>query len=448
MKKVAFRNLGCKVNEYEIEYMQQRMAESGFEVVPFAQKADIYVINTCTVTNIADRKSRQMLHQAKKRNKDAIVVAVGCYVQTSPEEAAKDAAIDIIIGNNHKNDIAKIVTDYINDQNTDNSYLSDLVKPVNYEDMTLKKTSSHTRAFIKIQDGCNQFCSYCAIPLARGRIRSRSLESILNEVEILASNGYQEVVLTGIHLSSYGIDFLDNDSETPLSYNELAKDGGFTNVSLLNVIREVAKIEKIKRIRLGSLEPRLITDEFLEGLSKIEKICPHFHLSLQSGCDKTLERMNRKYTTDEFRKSVSLLRKYFNNPAITTDVIVGFPGETKEEFETTVKFLKEIKFFEMHVFKYSKRKNTVASRLKDQVSDEDKDIRSNILLDLDAELSREFRKEYLNREVEVLIEEKKNGKYIGHTKEYIMVSKDSDEDIKGQILTLMLDGETLSFVEK
>lgn len=451
MKKVAFRNLGCKVNEYEIEYMQQRMEENGFEVVPFAQKSDIYVINTCTVTNIADRKSRQMLHQAKKRNKDAIVVAVGCYVQTSPEEAAKDESIDIIIGNNHKNDIAKIITDYIEnkeEKSSTASYVTDLIKPVNYEDMMLKKTSEHTRAFIKIQDGCNQFCSYCAIPIARGRIRSRNLESILNEIEILAKNGYKEVVLTGIHLSSYGIDFMECEGDEQLSYNDLAKNGGFTNKALLHVINKVAEINEIKRIRLGSLEPRLITKEFLDELSKIEKLCPHFHLSLQSGCDKTLNRMNRKYTTKEFKESVSLIRKYYDNPAITTDVIVGFPGETTEEFDETVKFLKEIRFYEMHVFKYSKRKNTVAGKLPDQVSDEQKDIRSQILLDLDNELSEEFRKEYLGREVEVLFEEEKDGKFVGHTKEYIKVSMNSNDNPKGEILNLLIDGKTLSFAEK
>ncbi len=428
MKKVAFRNLGCKVNEYELEYMQQKMAENGYEIVPFDTKADIYVVNTCTVTNIADRKSRQMLHRAKKENPDAIVVAVGCYVQTDTKGAGTDTAVDIAIGNNHKSEIADIITKYINDRTTTAFHVSDLTAPVPYENMLITHTSEHTRAFMKIQDGCNQFCSYCAIPLARGRIRSRKLNDILKEAKSLAGNGYKEVVLTGIHLSSYGLDFHGEN------YNIVAKEQGYTNEDLLNVIEEVAKIPGISRIRLGSLEPRLITEEFLNRLSKVEAICPHFHLSLQSGCDETLKRMNRKYTTAEFKHAVKLLRAYFDNPAVTTDVIVGFPGETDEEFKITYNFLNEIKFFEMHVFKYSRRRNTVADKLPNQVSDADKDIRSDRLLKLDEELSAQYRSSYAGKDVEVLFEELKDGRWVGHTKEYILCSvADSGEDLGGLI---------------
>lgn len=444
-KKVAFRNLGCKVNEYELEVMQQEIEKKGFEIVPFDSKADIYVINTCTVTNIADRKSRQMLHRAKKENPDALVVAVGCYVQTDTEGAKKDRAVDIVIGNNHKAEIADIIVRYLEGQKEAGETVSDLKYPVPYENMIMEKTKEHTRAFIKIQDGCNQFCSYCAIPLARGRIRSRESDSILKECKILSDNGYQEVVITGIHLSSYGIDFHPVDGKIK-SYNEMASSGEFVNRDLLDVIREVSKIDRIKRIRLGSLEPRLINEGFLKELSKIDKLCPHFHLSLQSGCDDTLRRMNRHYTTEEYRNSVNLLRKYFDNPAITTDVIVGFPGETDEEFNTTKEFLKNIGFFEMHVFKYSERKNTVAASLPDKVSDEIKDIRSDELIKLDEELSENFRQSYLGHRVEVLFEEKKGGFFIGHTREYIKVKMKSDEDVSGKILSLSIDAETLNFV--
>ena len=439
-KKVAFRNLGCKVNEYELEFMQQKMTEKGYLIVPFDAKADIYVINTCTVTNIADRKSRQMIHKAKKENPDAIVVAVGCYVQTDTEGAIKDDAADILIGNNNKASLPEIIEQYLNEHEEKVLLkVDDLTHENEYEDMHIEKTFDHTRAFIKIQDGCNQFCSYCAIPLARGRIRSRELPDILSEVRAIAANGYKEIVLTGIHLSSYGIDFHPDEDGRIRSYNELAKDGAFTNEDLLNVIREVSKTEGIERIRLGSLEPRLITEEFLKGLSEIKEICPHFHLSLQSGSNETLKRMNRKYTTGEFENAVGLLRKYFSLPAITTDVIVGFPGETDEEFKETVAFLEKIKFFELHVFKYSRRKGTVADKMKDQIPSAVKDERSDVLLLLDERLSDEFRASYKGREVEVLFEEEKNGVYTGHTREYIRVEKSSDEDLSGKIETLYFD---------
>lgn len=458
LKKVAFRNLGCKVNEYEMEYMQQIMSENGYEIVPFDTKADIYVVNTCTVTNIADRKSRQMLHKAKKQNKDAIVVAAGCYVQTDTENAARDLAVDIIIGNNNKAKMPQIIEEYIKSHSMSadskeidlwetkrSDYVDDLSKDSDYEEMSIKNTQEHTRAFIKIQDGCNQFCSYCAIPLARGRIRSRSVDSILEEVTNLSKSGFKEVVITGIHLSSYGIDLDNKDNNTKLSYNELAKNGGFTNKRLIEVISKVAKIEGIKRIRLGSLEPRLITREFVEALSKIDKICPHFHLSLQSGCDETLKRMNRKYSASEFKESIRLIREYFELPAITTDVIVGFPQESDEEFEETYRFLEEVRFFELHVFKYSKRKGTPAAEMKGQVKDAVKEERSERLIALDKKLSCEFVKEYTGRQVEVLFEEEKNGIWLGHTREYIRVGTKGKEDMTNQIVEATLDGETLFF---
>lgn len=440
MKKVAFRNLGCKVNEYEIEHMQQRMVEKGYFIVPFDTKADIYVINTCTVTNIADRKSRQMLHRAKKENPEAIVVAVGCYVQSDPEKAAKDQAVDIIIGNNQKSKIAEIIDEYLNAHEISHETVQDLTQPVEYEEMQIDHTEEHTRAFIKIQDGCNQFCSYCEIPIVRGRIRSRGIESIITECENLAKNGYSEVVLTGIHLSSYGLDGAN------ISYNEVAKDGSFTNNDLLQVIIEVSKIDGIKRIRLGSLEPRLITEDFLKVLSGVDKLCPHFHLSLQSGSNETLKRMNRHYTTTEYSNSVSLLRKYFDDPAITTDVIVGFPGESEEEFNQTCDFVKEIGFFELHVFKYSRRKGTVADQMSGQIPENIKDERSEKLISIGNELSDKFRKRYEGRLVEVLFEEKKGASMVGHTREYIMVGSQTDNIEKGQIVTMKIDGESLYFL--
>ncbi|MCR4787046.1 MAG: tRNA (N(6)-L-threonylcarbamoyladenosine(37)-C(2))-methylthiotransferase MtaB [Lachnospiraceae bacterium] len=440
MKKVAFRNLGCKVNEYEMEYMQQRMVDSGYLIVPFDTKSDIYVINTCTVTNIADRKSRQMIHKARKTNPDAIVVAAGCYVQTDEEGALKDGVADIIIGNNNKSRLPEIIEEYIKEHDKALSYVDDLTDCSQYEDMSINISAVHTRAFIKIQDGCNQFCSFCAIPIARGRIRSKKKEEIIKEVTKIANSGCSEIVITGIHLSSYGIDFHPDKDGRIKSYNEAAKDGTFVNNDLLDVIKECAGIEGIKRIRLGSLEPRLITDEFLSELSKTEKVCPHFHLSLQSGCDETLKRMNRKYTVEEYYHAVELLRKYYDEPAITTDVIVGFPGETDEEFEETRKFIQKTGFFELHVFKYSRRDKTVAASMKGQIPDAVKQKRSEILISLGEELSKEFCKKYKGRIVEVLFEEKKNGMYQGHTREYIPVRKASDTDLSGSIDNLSFDG--------
>ena len=417
MKKAALHNLGCKVNAYETEAMQQMLEAAGYEIVDFSEPADVYVINTCSVTNMADRKSRQMLHRAKKQNPESVVVAAGCYVQTKEEEAVADEAIDIIIGNNKKHELVTKLDEYYRDHGKIDAVLDINDKNQDFEELYLDKPSEHTRAFIKVQDGCNQFCSYCIIPYARGRVRSRKMDSVLEEVNRLADNGYKEVVLTGIHLSSYGIE---------------------TGESLLYLIQEIHKVEGIRRIRLGSLEPKVVTEEFASELSKLEKICPHFHLSLQSGCDATLQRMNRKYTTEEYEAGCQILRKYFEHPAITTDVIVGFPGETEEEFAQTKAFLEHIHFYEMHIFKYSKRQGTRAAVMKDQVPENIKTDRSNQLLELDAKMSEEFRAYYLGREEQVLFEEEAeiDGKkyYVGYTKEYVKVAKVSTEAIDNQIL--------------
>lgn len=433
MKSVALHNLGCKVNSYELDAIQQMLQDKGYKIVPFDDTADIYIINTCTVTNIADRKSRQMLHRAKKQNPDAVVVAVGCYVQTGRETVEKDEAIDLAIGNNRKKDLVPILEEYLRereenrrsiDKTLGNTTIPDLGRPVEYEEMQLKRTADHTRAYIKIQDGCNQFCSYCIIPFARGRVRSRRLSDVISEAAALVEAGYQEVVLTGIHISSYGIDLEEAD--------------------LLSLIRELHGIEGLKRIRLGSLEPRIITREFAEGLKALPKVCPHFHLSLQSGCDDTLKRMNRHYLASEYYEKVELLRQIYDMPAITTDVIVGFPGETEEEFEITRAFLEKVDFYEMHVFKYSRRQGTNAAKMKDQVKDEIKTERSNILLSLEREQSRRFRQHFIGRTVEVLMEEPAviDGKsyMTGHTKEYVKVALETQENLSNRIITGRAEG--------
>lgn len=398
MKNVALHNLGCKVNSYELDVVQQMLQENGYKIVPFDQKADIYIVNTCTVTNIADRKSRQMLHRAKARNPQAIVVAVGCYVQTDKEIVEKDECIDLAIGNNRKKDLVSILEEYLRergllalqeekvDKTLHNTTILDLNNTYEYEEMTLKKTAEHTRAYIKIQDGCNQFCTYCIIPYARGRVRSRHYEDIRREIEGLVKVGYQEIVLTGIHISSYGIDFEEEAWKQGSSKEVLKTEGRHDysgNSKLMDLIEKLHDIEGIRRIRIGSLEPRIVTEDFAKRLSALPKICPHFHLSLQSGCDATLKRMNRHYTAEEYLQSVEMLRKYFERPAITTDVIVGFAQETEEEFLETKAFLEKISFYEMHIFKYSKRKGTIAAGLPGQVPDEVKTIRSNILLELE-----------------------------------------------------------------
>lgn len=424
MKKAALHNLGCKVNAYETEAMQHLLEEAGYEIVPFTQKADVYVINTCSVTNMADRKSRQMLHKAKKNNPDSIVVATGCYVQTSEKEVLNDLSVDIVIGNDRKHDLVRLLEEYSLDS------VNDTVDDINdgkhdFEELFIDQTKEHTRAFIKVQDGCNQFCSYCIIPYARGRVRSRRFENVIAEVERLAANGFKEVVLTGIHLSSYGVDF----EET---------------TGLLELIQAVNAVKGIERIRLGSLEPKIVTEHFASELSKLDKICPHFHLSLQSGCDATLKRMNRKYTTKEYERGCELLRKYFAHPAITTDVIVGFPGETEEEFEQTKAYLEHIHFYEMHIFKYSKRKGTRAAVMPDQIDEQIKAARSEKLIALGHDMSKEFRKFYIGKNEEVLFEEKAvigdKEYFVGYTKEYVKVAKETAENLENQIVSGRISG--------
>ena len=424
MKKAALHNLGCKVNAYETEAMQHLLEEAGYEIVPFTQKADVYVINTCSVTNMADRKSRQMLHKAKKNNPDSIVVAAGCYVQTSEKEVLNDLSVDIVIGNDRKHDLVRLLEEYSLDS------VNDTVDDINdgkhdFEELFIDQTKEHTRAFIKVQDGCNQFCSYCIIPYARGRVRSRRFENVIAEVERLAANGFKEVVLTGIHLSSYGVDFEEA-------------------TGLLELIQAVNAVQGIERIRLGSLEPKIVTEHFASELSKLDKICPHFHLSLQSGCDATLKRMNRKYTTKEYERGCELLRKYFVHPAITTDVIVGFPGETEEEFEQTKAYLEHIHFYEMHIFKYSKRKGTRAAVMPDQIDEQIKAARSEKLIALGHDMSKEFRKFYIGKNEEVLFEEKAvigdKEYFVGYTKEYVKVAKKTDENLENQIVSGRISG--------
>ena len=416
--KAALHNLGCKVNAYETEAMQQILEEAGYEIVPFSEYADVYVINTCSVTNMADRKSRQMLHRAKKQNPDAIVVGAGCYVQTKEAQALVDESIDIVIGNNKKHELVPLLREYEASHRK-----TACVEDINhekqaYEELSLSRTAEHTRAFIKVQDGCNQFCTYCIIPFARGRVRSRELPDVLQEIRTLAKSGYREVVLTGIHLSSYGVD----NGET-----------------LLHLIEAVHELDGIERIRLGSLEPRIVTDAFAKRLSELPKICPHFHLSLQSGCDAVLSRMNRRYDTAEYEAGCALLRRYFEHPAITTDVIVGFPGETDEEFETTERYLERIHFYEMHIFQYSRREGTKAAAMPDQVPEAVKKERSEKLLALGHRMSEEFRRYYLGRQVTALLEEEflYDGKryYTGYTKEYVKVAVETEKDLSNTFVT-------------
>ena len=425
-KRAALHNLGCKVNAYETDAMQQLLEEAGYEIVPFDGMADVYVINTCSVTGIADRKSRQMIHRAKKKNPDGIVVAAGCYVQTHTEEALEDLAVDIVIGNNKKGDLPEVIEAFLRSRKKEVDCVDINAGSQPYEPLHIARTAEHTRAFIKVQDGCNQFCSYCIIPYARGRIRSRGKEDVVEEVRRLAQNGYREVVLTGIHLSSYGKDLENGDA-------------------LLDLIEAVHGVEGIHRIRLGSLEPQIVTEEFARRLSALPKVCAHFHLSLQSGCDATLRRMNRKYTTEAYAKSCEFLRRYFSHPAITTDVIAGFPGETEEEFAATKQFLKEIHFYEMHIFKYSRREGTVAARLPDQVADAVKSARSRELLDLADVMSGEFRAYHIGRETEALLEEPVwiDGKqYLtGFTKEYVKIAVEAEENRKNQLVRGRIAGE-------
>ena len=424
MKKVALHNLGCKVNAYEMEAMQQILVENGYVIVPFSEKADIYIVNTCTVTNMADRKSRQMLHRAKLKNPEAVIVAAGCYVREKGGQA--DEVIDIVVGNNRKKDIAEILAQYERERQKEvlDARL-DIGHVREYEDLCLSQTAGHTRAYIKIQDGCNQFCSYCIIPFARGRVRSRKLQSVINEVHKLAENGYKEVVLTGIHLSSYGVD-LEGEED-----------------SLLSLILHIHETAGIERIRLGSLEPGIITEEFAKKLGSLPKMCPHFHLSLQSGCDETLKRMNRRYTSEEYYEKCCLLRKYFKNPALTTDIIVGFPGETEEEFEQSRAFVDKVNFYETHVFQYSRREGTKAAAMEHQVPEKIKNERSRELIELSRKKQEAFENAFIGTVKEVLIEEVEiceDGLYgIGHTKEYVKIRQKLNQKQVNQMVNVEIE---------
>ncbi len=426
MRKAALHNLGCKVNAYETEAMQELLEQAGYQIVPFEEQADVYIINTCTVTNVADRKSRQMIHRARKRNPGAVIVAAGCYVQTK-DTAGLDADIDIVIGNNKKKEIAKVLEDYFQEKGAGTKKIErvDIGHTSEYEDLTVSHTAGHTRVFLKVQDGCNQFCSYCIIPYARGRVRSRSREEVVAEVRRLAERGYKEVVLTGIHLSSYGTDIGDD---------------------LLSLILSVHQVEGICRIRLGSLEPGVITEEFARTLSECPKFCPHFHLSLQSGCDATLKRMNRRYDTAQYEEKCQILRKYFQDPALTTDVIVGFPGETEEEFEASRAFVDRINFYETHIFKYSRREGTRAAVMDGQVPDSVKTQRSALLLELGQKKQREYEEKLLGTTREVLMEESVviGGEtwQVGHTKEYVKIGRKTEEDLSNQLVNVEIESRS------
>ena len=425
-KKVALHNLGCKVNAYEVEAMQQLLEEAGYEIVPFEPGADVYLINTCTVTNIADRKSRQMLHKAKKMIPDAIVIAAGCYVQTDEGKLDKDEAVDLILGNNQKGNIVQVLEEY-EQQHTRQKHVLKINQTKEYEELAISHTAEHVRAYIKVQDGCNQFCTYCIIPYARGRVRSRKISQVMDEVRALAARGYKEVVLTGIHLSSYGVDFPAEEKET-----------------LLSLIQAVHEVDGIERIRLGSLEPGIVTEEFARSISELPKMCPHFHLSLQSGCDVTLERMNRRYRSAEYAEKCELLRKYFGNPALTTDVIVGFPMETEEDFQASYDFVEKIHFYETHIFKYSRRHGTKAAAMGGQLTEAQKAVRSDKMLALNEKHAREYEESMLGRELKVLLEEEVeiNGElwHTGHSKEYIKTAvKKQDGYGVNDIVTVKAD---------
>ena len=446
-RKTAFLTLGCKVNSYETNAMERLFREAGYEIVDFQDEADIYIINTCTVTNIADRKSRQMLHRARKKNPDALVAAAGCYVQAAGEQLKLDEAVDVIIGNNQKHNAVEIVEAYLEQngaggQNT-LSTLPDISKETGYESLYIEAAGEKTRAYIKIQDGCNQFCSYCIIPYARGRVRSRSMEDIVSEVRVLAQNGYKEIVLTGIHLSSYGVDMEPWKGKCG-SFDFAALKGQ----PLLEVIKQISGISGLERIRLGSLEPRIITEEFAAGLSEYPKVCPHFHLSLQSGCDDTLKRMNRRYNTKEYLEGCRILRKFFRDPAITTDIIVGFPGETEEEFNKTMEFVRKVSFADIHVFKFSPRKGTKAWDMDNTVPDQVKNERSEKLIGLTESLSREYRTAFRDTIQKVLFEEEVtyegHAYHTGHNERYVKLAlevKEGNGSYSNRILTVRVGSE-------
>ena len=433
-KTVAFCTLGCKVNQYETDAMRGSFEAEGYEVKEFSQEASVYVINTCTVTNMADRKSRQMMHRAKKKNPDGIIVAVGCYVQAAKEQLEEDTLIDLVIGNNMKSQVVQIVEQYIQDnRHTEDrdAYVADIAHSHEYETMHIETVSEHTRAYIKIQDGCNQFCSYCIIPYARGRVRSRKMEDILQEVRNLTANGYKEIVLTGIHISSYGLDF-EHTADEQEDY------GPFKNSALIDLIEALSGIEGLERIRLGSLEPRIITENFVRRLCKVPQICPHFHLSLQSGCDETLKRMNRHYTTALYLEKCGILRQYFDRPALTTDVIVGFPGETEEEFAQTERFLETVHFSDMHIFKYSKRRGTKAADMPNQIDPQIQSVRSEKLIALGERMKDDFLEVCKDQEQIVLIEEETEidgTKYMtGHSKNYIRCAFEMDGLVPNMVI--------------
>lgn len=442
MRTAAFHTLGCKVNAYETEAMEQILRQNGYEIVPFEEAADVYIINTCSVTNIADRKSRQMIRRARKRNPQSVVAAAGCYVQAVTPETLLETGVDVIIGNNHKKEIAALLEAHF--AGREQAALSDMTHMQEYEALAISQTGEHTRAYLKVQDGCNQFCSYCIIPYVRGRIRSRSLEDVVEECKKLAQAGIREVVLTGIHLSSYGKDQEQDPAGTKTA-----------PVTLLTLIEAVHQVEGIERIRLGSLEPRIITEQFADALAHLPKVCPHFHLSLQSGCDSVLKRMNRHYTTDEYRQGCAILRRFFQNPAITTDVIVGFPGETEEEFETTLAFAEETAFYEMHVFPYSRRKGTVADRMEQQIPESVKKERGHRMMELGARLSLAYRETWLGTQQTVLLEEEvvvEGVTYMsGYTKEYVraVVQTDAPSNtmVTGRAVRLLTEDLLLLEVE-
>ena len=431
-KVVRFVTLGCKVNQYETNAMAQKFLEKGYQIIEEITpenediKPDICIINTCTVTNMSDRKSRQMLRRMKEKNPETIVVAVGCYAQVAKEELAKIPEIDLVLGNNEKVEVVKHVEEYINN-NINNVELDDVMYSKEFSDFGNVTYTEKTRAVIKIQDGCDRFCSYCIIPYARGRVRSRKPESIISEITQIASKGIKEVVITGIHIASYGKDFA------------MSKDNKLVNYRLIDLLEEINEIQGIQRIRLGSIEPLLITEEFVERLKRLEKICHHFHLSLQSGCDETLKRMNRRYTTEQFKEIVRLLRNAYSDVNLTTDIIVGFPGETDEEFNKTYQFLKEIKFYKMHVFKYSPRKGTKAAVMLNQINGDIKEERSKKLIELSDRNEIEYNKSYIGKNVEVLFEEEKDGMYKGHTQNYIMVYCQSKENLDNKIMDVVCE---------
>ena len=443
--KVHFISLGCKTNKYETNAMEQSFIKKGYEIVD-EEKADIYIINTCSVTNIAERKSRQMLRKAKSMNPDAIIVASGCYAQVAKDEISKIKEVDLILGINEKNNIVEIIENYIKNKSEDKEIVTDVMHQKNYEDFGVVTYTEANRAVVKIQDGCDRFCTYCIIPYARGRVRSRNPESIIKEIEEIAEKGIKEVVLTGIHIASYGKDFDEtkvDEYRKIYGYTEKyekfnPKDdlatGGFR---LIELLEQLNKIEKIERIRLGSIEPKLITEEFIERLSKLEKICNHFHLSLQSGCNDTLKRMNRRYSTEEFEKSLELIRNKFEDVMITTDIIVGFPGETEEEFEKTYNYLKKIKLYKMHTFKYSPKKGTVAEKMDEQVEGDVKDLRSEKIIDLSNQNQLEYNKKYIGRKLDVLFEEMdSDGYFKGHTSNYMLVKVKTNKNLENNILKI------------